>query len=202
MQPLAIAILEYGSVAAGLQAADAMLKRAPLSLFKAGTVHPGRFVTLIGGTVASVEEAHAHGTTIHPAFLIDEVFLPDVHPWVFEAVRGVRRAPDGEALGIVETRGVASVVRASDAAVKGASVRVVEIRMADDLGGNAFLLVDGLVADVQTAVRIGTERAGPEALVGVTIARLDETLRRALSRGTCFAGCEELNPEGDERAPR
>jgi microcompartment protein CcmL/EutN len=198
----AIAVLEFGSVAAGLQAADALLKRAPVALFKAGTVHPGRYVVLVGGTVAAIEEAHAQGIRGNPAFLLDDTILPDVHEDVYAALLGFRREPNLEALGIIETRGVASIVRAADAAAKGADVRVAELRMADDLGGNSFVVLDGLVSDVQTAVSIGSSRAGRELLSSVTIPRLDSTLRQAVSSGTVFRTCDLLQPEGAEHAAR
>ena len=56
LQP-ALALLEFESIAAGITAGDAMVKRAPLDLIKAGTVQPGKYLVLIGGQVADVEEA-------------------------------------------------------------------------------------------------------------------------------------------------
>ena len=53
----AIALLEFGSIAAGIEAGDAMVKRAALDVIRAGTVQPGRYLVLIGGTVADLEEA-------------------------------------------------------------------------------------------------------------------------------------------------
>lgn len=202
MRPPAIAVLEFASVAAGVKAADAMLKRAPVALFKAGTIHPGRYIVLVGGTVASVQEAHREGCAANPAFLLDEVLLPDVHPDVYDAVLGSRQEAANDTLGVVETRGVASILRAADAAVKGAFVQVTELRMADDLGGNSFFLLDGLVADVQTGVRLAMERAGKELLFGTSIPRLDPTLRDALGAGTTFKACGLLQPEGAEGVAR
>ena len=38
----AIALLEFGSIAAGIEAGDAMVKRAALEIIRTGTVQPGR----------------------------------------------------------------------------------------------------------------------------------------------------------------
>jgi microcompartment protein CcmL/EutN len=38
----ALALVEFSSIAAGMQAADAMVKRAPIDVIKAGTVHNGK----------------------------------------------------------------------------------------------------------------------------------------------------------------
>ena len=40
MEP-AVCLLEFSSIAKGIEAGDAMSKRAPLQVIRAGTVHPG-----------------------------------------------------------------------------------------------------------------------------------------------------------------
>ena len=52
-----MALLEFKTVAAGVLASDRMVKRAPIALLRCGTIHPGRFLILVGGSVASTEEA-------------------------------------------------------------------------------------------------------------------------------------------------
>jgi microcompartment protein CcmL/EutN len=201
----ALALLEFDSVAAGIQAADVMVKRAPIALLKAGTVHPGHYLVLVGGTVASVEEAwragkgEGRGRAQGQDFLLDEVFLPDVHEQVFRGAMGERREIRDEALGILETRGVAALLRAADAGVKGADVRIAELRLADDLGGRAFVLFDGRLTAVQTALEIGAAQiAEGQILHQSLLSRLDGNLRRLLDTTTRFAACVGLEPEGAE----
>jgi microcompartment protein CcmL/EutN len=88
---------------------------------------------------------------------LDHVYLPGVHPHVADAVAGDRRPQLKDALGIVETRTVAAAIGAADAGVKGAEVNLLEVRLADGLGGRGLVLFSGLVADVEAAVRIGTD---------------------------------------------
>ena len=52
---------------------------------------------------------------------MDELFLPDVHPDVYESVAGQRRSNTGDALGVIETSSMAAVVRAADRALKTAA---------------------------------------------------------------------------------
>ena len=79
---------------------------------------------------------------------------------VVAALRGDRRAGTGEALGIVETATVAATIEAADAGVKGAAVELLELRLADGLGGKGYLLFDGAVSDVEAAVAIAVARIG------------------------------------------
>ncbi|MCP4543096.1 MAG: BMC domain-containing protein [Chloroflexi bacterium] len=151
----ALALLEFNSIAAGIQAADAMVKRAPIDVIRAGTVQPGKYLVLIGGAVADVEESLAAGREVGDDAAVDFVYLPFVHPEVVDAVGGGRVPEITDALGIVETSTVAAAIHAADAGVKGAQVRLVEVRLADGLGGKGIVLFSGLVADVEVAVEIG-----------------------------------------------
>lgn len=180
MQP-AIALLEVESIAVGIEAGDAMAKRAPIDVLYAGTVHPGKYLVLVGGAVADVEEALAAGSEVAEGCVLDTVLLPDVHMEVVTAMRGTRRPGEGEALGVIETRTVASLLEAADAGVKGARVRLLELRLADDLGGKAYLLFGGQVADVEAAVEIGRDRvAPPDRVASRVISQLHAEMRANL----------------------
>jgi microcompartment protein CcmL/EutN len=157
LQP-ALALVELDSIAAGIEAGDAMVKRAPIEVLRAGTIQPGRYLVLVAGAVADVEEAFDAGREVGGPCVVDAVFLPNAHDQVVAALRGERQAGTGDALGIVETMSVAAVIDAADAGVKGARVTLLDLRLGDGLGGKGYLLFDGPVADVEAAVAIARER--------------------------------------------
>lgn len=184
----ALALLELDSIAAGIEAGDAMAKRAPIDVLRAGTVHPGKYLVLVGGAVADVEEALEAGREVGAASVRDVVLLPHVHPELVTAIRGERRAAAGEALGVIETATVAAIIEAADAGLKGARVRLLEIRLADDLGGKGYLLFDGAVADVEAAVETGVARiAGSPGLAWRVIPRLHAEMADNLAADARFA---------------
>jgi microcompartment protein CcmL/EutN len=152
----AIALIEFDSIAMGIRAGDAMVKKAPISFLRTGTVQRGKYLVLIGGDTASVEESMQEGLAVGGDAVVDTVYLPHVHPTVFAAVQGSRQVGEYESLGVIETSTVASIIRAADAAVKGAAVTLLEIRLANGLGGKGIALVTGEVADVEAAISIGT----------------------------------------------
>ncbi len=187
MQP-AIGLLELSSIAVGILAGDAMVKRSPVEVIYAGTAHPGKYLVLVAGAVAHVEEALPAGREVSTGALLDEIFLPDAHPTVAEALRGRRQSGHRDALGIVETSTVAAIVGAADRGVKGASVELQEIRYADNLGGKAYCLFDGPVADVEAAVEAAVSGlARPELLVSqVVIPRLHDEMADNLESAAEF----------------
>lgn len=168
----AIALLEFSSIAVGIEAGDAMVKRAPVSKIQTGTVHPGHYLVLVAGDVASVEEAFAAGQAVGKTALRDALFLPNVHPNVVAALGGQRQLAQEDALGILETTSVSSAILAADAGVKGAEVALLQLRLADGLGGKGLVYFHGLIADVETAVALGSEIAKNQLVQQMVIPQL------------------------------
>ncbi len=98
--------------------------------------------------------------------MIDSFVIPNLHESVFPAIAGATKIEALEALGIVESFSVASLIEGADAAVKAANVQLIEIRLAMALGGKAFVTLTGNVAAVRG--RGGRRRAGggPEGPAG------------------------------------
>lgn len=194
----ALGLLEISSIAKGIEAGDAMVKRAHLELMRAGTVHPGKYLVLVGGLTADVEEAMEAGRETAGASLIDTVFLPDVHPDVMASIGGVTREDDDrEALGVIETSTAAATIDAADAGVKGARVTIRDLRLADDLGGKGYVVFGGELAEVEAAVNYGVDRAaGPgrdvtHVIISQLHAEMDENLAAEARFGERVARVEK-----------
>jgi microcompartment protein CcmL/EutN len=168
----ALALLEFNSIAAGIAAGDAMIKRSPVERILAGTIQPGHFLVLVTGEVADVTEAVDAGLLVGREALLDRLFLPQVHPGVVEALHGESEMAVNEALGIIETATVAAAINAADAGLKGAEVRLIRLRLGDGLGGKGLVLFTGLVSDVTTAVEIGGAVVAGPVMQQKVIARL------------------------------
>jgi microcompartment protein CcmL/EutN len=183
----ALALLEFSSIAAGVLSADAMVKRATLAVVHAGTVQPGRFLILIGGEVAEVQESLKAGLETAPDALTDRIFLPHVHPEVVRALSAGRSLKRDDALGIVETYTVPAAIHAADSGVKGAEVTLIEIRLADGLGGKGIVLFSGKVSDVEAALEITSSVLTESQKVRqVVIPQLHDDIASALRENTRF----------------
>ncbi len=177
MEQPALALLEFNSIAVGIQAGDAMVKRAPIDKIRSGTVQPGHFLVMVTGEVAPVEEAVSAGQEIGASALLDTVFLQNVHPGVVSGIDGGREFKESDSLGVVETKTVASAIVAADAGLKGADVTLWQLRLADGLGGKGIVLFAGLVADVEAAVEIAVSRAADLLVRQVIIPQLHEEMK-------------------------
>ncbi|MBU1707775.1 BMC domain-containing protein [bacterium] len=198
----AIALIEYKSIAIGVKAGDAMVKKAPIAMLKAGTVHRGKYLTLIGGSVASVEESFREGLDVGSETVVDKVLLPDVHEQVLESIFGFRQKIEAESLGVIETSTISATVAAADAAVKGAAVNIIQIRLGDGLGGKAFTIVAGKVEDVEAAVDIGTRAVSERNIEMFTsiIPKLHFNMIQEIDTDTRFHATMRLDLPGEEES--
>ncbi len=151
----AIGLIELSSIAAGYVVADAMLKAADVQLILSRTICSGKYMVLVGGDVAGVTSSIEAGETIGQGAVIDTFIIPNVHPSLFPAISGNAKVDVLEAMGVIESFSVASMIEAADAAVKAANVQLIELRLAMALGGKAFVTLTGDVAAAQAAVDAG-----------------------------------------------
>jgi len=154
----ALALLELSTISSGIFTGDAIIKAAPVSVLKSGTVHNGKYLLLFGGSVASVEESYNKGLAISKNDIIDSVFLPDIHQKVHDAILGKRTVIVSETVGMFETNSVANIIKSTDAAVKGTNVEIVEMRLADDIGGKGFVIFNGTIEEIEIALEIAKEK--------------------------------------------
>ena len=189
----AIALIEFNSIAIGIRAGDAMVKRAPITFLRNGTVQKGKYLVLIGGDTASVEESLQVGLDVGSDAVLDTVYLPHVHPTVFAAVQGARQVSKYESLGVIESSTVASIILAADSAVKGADVTLLEIRLANGMGGKGLALVTGEVADVEAAIDIGTDaiQGQDRWMRSTVIPSLHQEMETNIASGTRFEQDEQ-----------
>ena len=175
----ALALIETNSIAAGILAGDAMVKKAVVQLLEARPVCPGKYVVVIAGEVGPVCESWQVGVATAADALVDQLLLPNVHRSVFPALMSATLPRRDEALGIIETVTAAICIVAADAAVKAADVQLLEIRLANGLGGKSYVLMEGTVADVQVSVAAGVALVRQEGLLirQVVIPQLHEQMR-------------------------
>lgn len=153
------------SIAAGMQAADIMLKTSEVELIISRTICSGKYMVLIGGDVAEVQTAVDAASTQIDFAVIDTFVIPHVHPDIFPALSGHSKVAELQALGIIESFSVASLIEGADAAVKAANVELIEIRLAMALGGKAFCTLTGEVAAVTSAVDAGAHIISEKGLL-------------------------------------
>jgi microcompartment protein CcmL/EutN len=196
----AIAVVEFSDIPTGVVATDAMLKRAPIAVIRSGTITAGRYLTLIGGTPASVDESLRAGLLAGGGAVLDHLFLADVHTQLYEGMLGARRAATAGSFAVLETETVAANVRAVEHALKGTNVELVEIRLGDQgLAGKGVSILRGELHDVEAAANLAVAalaEAGCDVAIQIVSAPHDR-LCQLIAASTTFSSGPLLELDGE-----
>jgi len=153
--PPALGMIELSSVARGFETTDRMLKAADVELLLARTICSGKYMVMVAGELEEVEASIQAGREVARECTIDSFVIPNVHPDVFPALSSTGPLPRREAMGIIESFSVASLLEAVDQVAKTADVDVGECRLAMALGGKAYLVFTGDVDAIRYAIAAG-----------------------------------------------
>jgi microcompartment protein CcmL/EutN len=187
----ALSMIEISDVPAGFAALDALAKEAEVEILGAGTVQSGHFLVSFAGEVEPVERSFARAMERAGAAVLDAVLLHHAEPRIATALRdgSARQLPQGDALGVLQTATSPTLLRALDAALKGADVDLVELRVADGLGGRGLATLWGKQPDMEAAVEQAEgafARGVRQGCSAVMIANADPLVARAVASGTRF----------------
>lgn len=151
----AIGLVELSSIAKGIEVSDAMLKRADVEIIVNRTICPGKYMIIIGGDVDAVNASVETGVEVSMDEIVDHFVIPNVHPSIFPALSGINATEELNALGVIESFSVASIIECADAAVKAAPVTLITVYLAMAIGGKGYVMFTGDVGSVQSAVDAG-----------------------------------------------
>ena len=152
----AVGLIELNSIASGILVTDVVLDTADVEIVLSRTICSGKYIVVFTGSVAAVQAAVESGMEEAEGGVIDSMVIPNVHESIFPAIAGANpRVDELDALGVVESFSVGSLIEAADAIAKAAQVELLEIRLAMALGGKAFVSLTGDVSSVREAVEVG-----------------------------------------------
>ena len=160
-----IGFLELNSIARGLEAADAMLKKAEVDLIFAKPGCPGKYYILVAGETAEVRTSVTEGCEIGGRFVVQSLVLPRVHEQVIQAINLCVPPQPKNAVGMMEFFSVTEALICGDAAVKAADVTLIDIRLGTGIGGKSYVLLTGDMAAVQQAVDAGVDKAQDKGML-------------------------------------
>lgn len=161
----AIGMVEFTSIARGIYAADQMVKISEVEIVTAGSVCPGKYIAIVQGDVAAVQDSVGIGERMAEEFLVDSIVIPNVNPAVFPAITGATMPDKVQALGIMESFSLATMIIAADAILKAAELQAIELRLGNGLGGKSYFTFTGDVAAVQTGLEAGKAIAEKKGLL-------------------------------------
>ena len=164
---LAIGTIEFSSIARGIGSCDVMVKAANVSLLRASTVCPGKYIVIVSGDTGNVKAAMEAGRKCAAECLVDDLLITNASVQLIPAISMTNRAENRGAIGVIELYSVASAIAAADTAAKAANITLIEVRAGYAIGGKGYVTLTGSVGDVKTAVDAAASSV--ELVVGTTV---------------------------------
>ncbi|WP_419832976.1 BMC domain-containing protein [Endozoicomonas atrinae] len=166
----ALGLLEFTSIAKGMEAADAMTKAADIRLEEAKTICPGKYLIIVSGDVAAVRASVEAGEEVGRQTIVDRLLIANIHDELLAGLSGSNDISQVNSIGVIEFFSVASAVIAADAGAKAADVKMIEVRLAMAIGGKSFIVMTGELSAVNAAVDAGVMAARDAGmLIGKTV---------------------------------
>ncbi|MBN2690125.1 MAG: BMC domain-containing protein [Gammaproteobacteria bacterium] len=165
MNKPALAMIELKSVAKGIVATDAIAKKAVVDILSTNPVCPGKYAIIFAGEVGDVEEGIKAGIEASGDMIINQLFLPNIHPDIIPAITATTNIKEFKSIGIIESFSIASCVMGADRAAKAAPVELVEMRLANGLGGKGYFVFTGELPDVEAAIDAAEDYIKKEGLL-------------------------------------
>jgi len=163
----AIGMLEFTSIARGIEASDFMVKAAQVDLIRSSTICPGKYVVIVSGNTGDVTASMAAGEKKGEGYVVDQLLIPNIHPQLIPAINMTVQVDQPGAVGVLEYFSVASAIRAADIAAKAAQITLIEVRIGFAIGGKGYVTLTGDVGAVRAAVAAAI--AQTELLVGSAV---------------------------------
>jgi microcompartment protein CcmL/EutN len=149
----AIGMIELTSIARGIETSDVMLKAANVDILRSCTVCPGKYMIIISGDTGDVRASMNEGKKNSGEYLVDTLFIPNIHSQLIPALTAVTQNLKLGAVGVIEFYSVAAAINAADVAVKAAQVTLIEVRIGYAIGGKGFVSLTGDVGAVRAAIK-------------------------------------------------
>lgn len=163
----AIGMIEFSSIARGIEACDGMVKAAQVEILKASTICPGKYVVILAGDTGDVEASMNRGLEIAAESLVDSLKISNIHDQLIPAISMTNQVENPGAVGVIEFYSVASAILAADTAAKAANITLIEVKTGYAIGGKGVVVMTGDVGAVRAAVQAATQNS--ELLVGTTV---------------------------------
>ena len=175
-----LGVVEMQSIASGAEVADAMVKSAEVDLLRASSICGGRFLIYVSGDLKAVETAVEHAVSSGRK-LLGSFVISHVSPLLTASLKKPSPSLRGEALGVVESRIVSAGLKAADAAVKKADVRILKFVAGQGIMGKSYFVLGGDVAAVREAVQDACVVLADKLVESVVIPSPAEAVAQALS---------------------
>lgn len=176
----ALGILEFSSVAKGIEISDVLLKSSFVDVELLRHICPGKFLTIISGDVEEIKEAIEKADKSEKR-LVESTIISGVHEQVLSGLKKRPLVTNFNAIGIMEFSTVTSSIIALDVALKTSDVNLVRLVLGNGIAGRAYFIINGSVSSVEEGVKSAKDFLNSQKIIhSVVIPSPSELLLQSL----------------------
>lgn len=164
-----LGVIEFSSIAKGIEVADKMVKAATVEMLMLRHVCPGKFMVILCGEVEDVNEAVNTTLSYGREKIVESAVISNAHEDLISSLKKRVNINSFEAIGVFETSTITSTLIALDSALKSTSVALVRVVLGNGIGGKSYFVVTGTISNVEEAIKTAFISINPKKLIYKTV---------------------------------
>ncbi len=165
----ALGIIEFSSIAKGVEAADTMVKSSSVEVLTLKHICPGKFLVILCGDVEDVKIAVETTICSGKDKIVETAVISNAHTDLLLAFRKRIKTLKTDALGIFEVSTVTSALISLDLVLKSTKVNLFKLVIGNGIGGKSYYIVTGDVGSVKEAIKIASNSIDPKKIIYKTV---------------------------------
>ncbi|WP_308009361.1 BMC domain-containing protein [uncultured Fusobacterium sp.] len=142
-----IGIAEFNNIPEGLKNLDMVLKKANVTIYKAGVTCPGKYYFIVYGENEDVKSAFQE-----VAGEIKFEIISGVSNKIIEILEKRAKKELGSSMGIIEFFTISESVKALDMILKSNAVETLKLILGNGIAGKSYFVITGDISSVTEAV--------------------------------------------------
>lgn len=164
-----LGLMEFNSIARGIEVADIMLKASNVEVVTLKHICPGKFMIILCGDVEEVKEAIETSKDIVNKNIVASFVITNAHEDLINGLKKKSPIDRFDAIGVMETANVTSSLMSLDLALKSATVKLVKLVIGNGIGGKSYFILTGSVSSVEEAIKVAESIIEPKKIIHKTI---------------------------------
>lgn len=165
-----IGAIEFISISKGIEVANEMIKNVDTELLYSRTLCPGKYITIISGNAAEVQDSIETGRDLGEGYVIDSYVINAVDESIIRGFKNKYLTKEiNNAMAVVETSKICAGIKSLDTALKTSDITLQKLNLGFGIGGKLIYIVTGSLSNLEYATTEGKRVLDEKDTISVAI---------------------------------
>lgn len=150
----AICLVEFSSIAKGIESLDRILKETNVEVYKGGITCPSKYYYILIGDKASIKEG------LVGVDCLKKEIISGISKEVLDAIKNKSSVnfENGKSIGVVVFYTLSECVKSLDQVVKNTTVSILKLVLGYKLAGKSYYVITGDTSSIEKAIQLAQEK--------------------------------------------